>query len=279
MVTQNANGGGKVLVRACKLRKSYVQDGGFSRKRFLVPALADVDLEVFSGQTLAIAGESGSGKSTLAKCLAGLETLDSGEVWLESTKLTGPSSAEMAMARRQIQLVFQDSATALNPGFTAGEIVAEPLVIQGIGNRTTQLEGAREWMEQVGLPPESANRRPLEFSGGQRQRLAIARALATKPRLLILDEAFSGLDLLTQMQVIHLLRDLQSARGLTYLSISHDLNLVAQWADEICVMAAGTIVERGRAAQLLENPQHPVTQALLDSMLKTDAAASARQDQ
>lgn len=271
MATQNPNGGSNVavLLRACKLRKSYVQEGGFSRKRFQVPALADLDLEIVSGQTLAIAGESGSGKSTLAKCLAGLEALDSGEIWLEGIKLAG------GVARRPIQLVFQDSASALNPGFTAAEIVAEPLAIQGVGNRTGQAESAREWMEQVGLPPESANRRPLEFSGGQRQRLAIARALVIKPKLLILDEAFSGLDLLTQRQMIGLLRNLQSAHGLTYLYITHDLNLVAKWADEICVMAAGAIVERGRAAQLLENPQHPVTRALLDSMLQTDAAASA----
>ncbi len=198
-----------------------------------VRALDGVDLTIAVGGTTALAGQSGSGKSTLARCLARLERPDAGEI-------TGTES---------VQLVFQDAAGSLNPRMRAAEIVAEPLAIRGIP-RAERRRRALELMAQCGLSPDSAERFPFEFSGGQRQRLAIARALTLEPELLILDEALSGLDLSIQAQISNLLADLQEARGLTYLHITHDLTLARRVADHIAVMHRGRITECGSARDL-----------------------------
>jgi ABC-type glutathione transport system ATPase component len=224
------------LVKARALCKRYVQRAPFSRKKFVIDALTDLDLEIAPGCLTALVGESGSGKSTLASCLGMLEKPDRGEIWFEGSKISLANSRELTALRPKIQMVFQDSAGALNPRFSAAQIIEEPLEIQGRESGPRLRARACELMEEVGLSPDAANRFPLEFSGGQRQRLAIARAIALKPIFLILDESLSGLDLATQAQILNLLLDLQTSHSLTYLLISHDLSLVGQVADFVAVM-------------------------------------------
>jgi ABC-type oligopeptide transport system ATPase subunit len=211
-------------------------------------------------------GESGSGKTTLARCLACLEAPSAGEIAFDGRDIGGLGAQQSFELRQQIQLIFQDAASALNPRFTAVEAVAEPLVILRRGNtRAERRRKALDLMRQVGLDPEWGGRSPLEFSGGQRQRLAIARALAVEPRLLILDEAFSGLDLPVQEQMLKLLAELQQARALTYLYIAHDLTLVERIADRVAVMKAGQIVEEGAVGEVFANPRHDYTRRLFGS--------------
>lgn len=230
------------LIRVRDIRKTYAQRRGLLGKRFVVEALRGVCLQVPANTTLAIVGESGSGKSTLARCLAGVEPCDSGEIWLNGSNVTALPAKRRLAALGAVQLVFQDSASSLNPMFTAEETVAEPLVIARIGSPVERRLRAHRLMEQVGISTDSARRRPLEFSGGQRQRLAIARALAVQPRLIIFDEAFSGLDLLTRSQIVGLLKELQSLHGLTYIHITHDVDLARGWSEETIVMHRGEIV-------------------------------------
>ena len=260
------------LMKARALCKQYVQRAPFSRKKFVIDAVTDVELEISPGCLTGLVGESGSGKSTLASCLAMLEKPDRGEIWFEGNKISKVSDRELAVVRPKIQMVFQDSAGALNPRFSAAQIIEEPLEIQRRGSGPGLRARACELMEEVGLSPDAANRSPLEFSGGQRQRLAIARAIALKPTLLILDESLSGLDLATQAQILNLLLDLQGVHSLTYLLISHDLSLVGQVADFVAVMHHGSIVERGPRQQVFSNPQHDHTKELLVSLGIVEAA-------
>ena len=224
------------------------------------PAIQNVTFSLERGRTLGLVGPSGSGKSTLARCLSLFEVPTSGEIWLEGRKL-------QAAMRADIQLIFQEPASSLNPRFTAAQIVIEPLLIRRIGTAKTRLLLASELLETVGLPRQALPTPALEFSGGERQRLAIARALAVEPKLLILDESFAGLDLSVQAQVTRLLLDLQERRGLTYILISHDLALVWRLAGEIAVTDHGSIVEHAGRADLLARPQHPLTRALLNASL------------
>jgi ABC-type glutathione transport system ATPase component len=260
------------LVRTRALCKQYGQGRPFSRKKFVIDALIDVDLEIAANCVTALVGESGSGKSTLASCLPMLEQPDRGEIWFEGNEISRWSDRELAAIRPKIQMVFQDSAGALNPSFTAAEIIEEPLEIQHRESGRRSRACACELMEEVGLSPDWADRSPLEFSGGQRQRLAIARAIAVKPALLILDESLSGLDLSTQAQMLNLLLDLQNVHSLTYLLISHDLSLVGQVADFVVVMHRGRVVEQGLRQQVFDNPQHDHTRKLLNSGRALDSA-------
>jgi ABC-type glutathione transport system ATPase component len=260
------------LVRTRGLSKQYVERSPFSREKFVIDAFIDVDLEIVPGCLTALVGESGSGKSTLASCLAMLEKPDRGGIWFEGDEVSRCEAGELAALRPKIQMVFQDSAGALNPRFSAGEIIAEPLEIQGRGTVKTLRARACELMEEVGLSPDSVDRRPMEFSGGQRQRLAIARAIALKPAFLILDESLSGLDLSTQAQILNLLLDLQATHSLTYLLISHDLSLVGQVADFVAVMHQGRIVEQGTPQDIFSTPQHTHTRALLSSCRMIESA-------
>jgi ABC-type dipeptide/oligopeptide/nickel transport system ATPase subunit len=217
-----------------------------SRRKFVVQSLIGIDLSLRRGSTVAMLGRSGSGKSTLARCLAGFETPDSGEVLLQGK----PKEAKKAGVRRPVQMIFQDAATSINPRFTARQVIAEPLEIARWKTDAERTVRALALMEEVGLNPEWALRLAGEFSGGQRQRLALARALAAEPELLIMDEALSGLDMPLQAQMMRLLMDLQSRHGLTYLYISHDLNFISLFAQEIIVMESGRIVERTTPARL-----------------------------
>jgi ABC-type glutathione transport system ATPase component len=260
------------LVKASALCKRYVQRSPFSRQKFVIDALTDVDLEIAPGCLTALVGESGSGKSTLASCLGILEKPDRGEICFEGSKISFANSRKLTALRPKIQMVFQDSAGALNPHFSAAQIIEEPLEIQGRDSGPRLRARACELMEEVGLSPDAANRFPLEFSGGQRQRLAIARAIALKPIFLILDESLSGLDLATQAQILNLLLDLQTSHSLTYLLISHDLSLVGQVADFVAVMHHGKIVERGSRQQVFSAPQQAHTRELLASVGIVEAA-------
>lgn len=239
-------------------------------------AVRCVDFEIPRGQTLALVGESGSGKSTVARCVTRLERPDAGQILIEGTDIAQLDSRDMVPFRSGIQMVFQDAVTSMNPRFSALEVIDEPLLIraqgaQGGRNRQSRRDLARDFMVEVGLAPDWMNRSILHFSGGQRQRLALARALALRPQLLVLDEALSGLDLSTQAQIANLLLDLQAAYSLTYLLISHDLTLVARLADVIGVMCEGQTVEVGPTQQIISSPTHAATKKLLAS---AKAAAS-----
>lgn len=268
MAAENSTTIGQImpLLRVRHLSKRYVQGRWFSRNKFAVTALEDISLTVHPRSTVALVGQSGSGKSTLARCLARLVDADSGEIWFEGKNLLTLPPADLIDTRRRMQLIFQNSAAAMNPRFSAADIVAEPLRIQHSGDKKEGRKQALAMLEQVGIPPECANRSPLEFSGGQRQRLVIARALVLKPRLLILDEALSGLDLSIQAQIANLLFDLQASFSLTYLYISHDLRLAAYLADEIVVMQRGRVVESGSVVDVFSHPQHPHTRVLIASI-------------
>jgi peptide/nickel transport system ATP-binding protein len=247
------NAAARTLLQVRGLGKKFVQQHMLSRRKFVVQSLDGINLELHEGGTVAVLGRSGSGKSTLARCIAGFETPDAGEILFGAAKRRPP---------RLVQMIFQDAATSLNPRFTARQIVAEPLEIARWKTEIERTARALELMEEVGLDSDSASRLAGEFSGGQRQRLALARALAAEPKLLILDEAFSGLDLPLQAQMVRLLMELQSRHGLTYLYISHDLNFIQPWAQEVVVMEAGKIVERVAPSQLAQS-RHPATRALL----------------
>jgi ABC-type glutathione transport system ATPase component len=251
------------ILRVRDLSKVYIQHRWFSREKFLIKAFDAVNLEIQPRSTSALVGESGAGKSTLARCLARLEEPSSGDIWYQGNNLLVLPKQEMFRVRGEIQLIFQDPTSALNPRLSAVEIITEPLVIRGRGTTKNRHKRALELMEQVGLPPERGDWLPLEFSGGQRQRLALARALALEPKLLILDEGLAGLDLSIQAQMVNLLMDLQSSHDLTYFYISHDLALVSHIADEVAVMRQGRIVEHRRTETLFTNPQHPYTQKLI----------------
>jgi len=270
------------ILRVRGLSKAYATRGVLRRRGSIVHAVRNVDLNVAPGKIVAVVGESGSGKSTLARCIVRLEDRDEGQIWFRDTEISALKGRELRPFRRQMQLIMQDSAGALNPRFTALEAIEEPLLIEGKRSADERRHRVLKLIEQVGLPCDAVDRRVTRFSGGQRQRLAIARALILRPQFLILDEALSGLDLSTQAQVLNLLIELQAEYGLTYLFISHDLTLISQVADEIMVMHAGEMVERGKPADILARPQHPQTVALvsaaraLDGEARSFAATGAR---
>jgi len=226
-------------------------------------AVDSVSFSILPRATLALVGESGSGKSTLALCLAGLERVTSGRIWFEGRDLAALAEKELRAVRPRLQLVFQDPASSLNPWWTVGEIVAEPLLVNG---RTAKREGrarAARVLEQVGLAAEYLERRAQDLSGGQRQRVAIARALILEPKLLILDEVLSALDCSIQAQIANLLVEIQRAYGLAYLFVTHDLRMAAHLADEIAVMSGWKIVEQGPTQDILRDPRRSETQSLL----------------
>lgn len=264
------------LVSIRGLRKEYVQRDALSRSKITIHALTDVNLTILRGTTLALVGESGAGKSTLVRCLALIERPTAGEIWFEGSDLLKLPRKALVLLRRCIQIIFQDPTSALNPAMTAGEIIGEPLVIQRQATRKEIRQRVLTLMERVGLPAKWEHKLPLEFSGGQRQRLAIARALILEPRLLILDESLSHLDLANQELILRLLAELQAAGDLTYVHVSHDLRAVSGLADEIAVLHEGRIVEQKSTPDLVRSPEHPYTRDLLAAMPSVESICDER---
>lgn len=268
-------------LRVRRLTRRYAVRHAGWHKRSTLLAANDVDFEIAPGKTLALVGSSGCGKSTVARCVMRLEKPDSGEVWLGETDIAQLPATALAPFRTKLQMVFQDPATSMNPRMSASDIIEEPLLIQRRGNREERTSRVADLMEEVRLSRDHMSRRASEFSGGQQQRLAIARALALKPNVLVLDEALTGLDLSTQAQIANLLMELQAVHSLTYLMISHDLALMGRMADHIAVMSAGTVVEQGPAIQLISQPEHQETRRLVQaashSVLSRAAAQGASQ--
>lgn len=231
-------------------------------------AVDDISFEIQQGETFGLVGESGCGKTTTGRCILRLIEPTSGQVLFKSRDLAPLSAHEMRLARRDLQIVFQDPYSSLNPRMRVGAIVEEPLVIFREGTKVERARRVAELFELVGLDPAQATKYPHEFSGGQRQRIGLARALAVNPSLVIADEPVSALDVSVQAQVVNLLLDLQTRLGLTYLFIAHDLRLVRQICTRVAVMYRGRIVELGDAEAVFTAPTHPYTVALLSAVPK-----------
>ncbi len=263
--------GTEPLLRVENLEKTFRVRGGFFKQQQL-HALKDVSFDLMPGRTLGVVGESGCGKSTLAKVMLRLLEASGGDVWLNGERFFQQSGLSLRKARRELQVVFQDPYSSLDPRMRIHDIVAEPLRING----GYSVDRVNELLGYVGLTPEASKRRPPEFSGGQRQRIAIARALALNPDVLILDEAVSALDVSIQAQVINLLKDLQARLSLTYVFISHDLSVVRHISDEVAVMYLGRVIEFGEVDQVFDTPAHPYTRALLDAIPRPRGADEER---
>jgi len=259
------------LLEVRHLIKHYSRGGGlFASPPTVVRAVDDLSFHVDEGDMFGLVGESGSGKSTTGRCILRLVEPDSGEVLFRGENVLGFSRSRMRLARRDMQIVFQDPYSSLNPRMRAGDIVEEPLIIHELGGASERSARVSELFELVGLEPEHLKRYPREFSGGQRQRIGIARALALNPALIVADEPVSALDVSIQAQVIELLLDLRARLRLTYLFIAHDLRLVENICNRVAVMYLGKIVEMGNADALFRNPTHPYTQALLSAVPRLD---------
>jgi oligopeptide transport system ATP-binding protein len=264
------------LVEVAHLVKEFIRDAGILRKGTRVAAVNDVSFTIQEGETFGLVGESGSGKTTTGRCMLRLIEPTSGDVRFRGENVLGFSSRRMRAARREMQIVFQDPYSSLNPRMRAKQIVEEPLIIHRLGNRAERKQRVEELFRLVGLNPAQLDRYPHQFSGGQRQRIGLARALALNPSFLILDEPVSALDVSVQAQVINLLMDLQQQLKLTYLFIAHDLRLVEHICTRVAVMYLGKIVEVGPAAALFVAPQHPYTRALLSAIPIPDPDAERR---
>ena len=253
----------EVLLQAEHLQKTFKAGKG------RVQAITDVSLTINRGETLALVGESGCGKSTLGRLLLRLIEPDSGKVTMDQTDVTALNKHELREFRKRMQLVFQDPYASLDPRFTVEKIISEPLKAYGM-SKEEQHQVVLELAGKVGINPDYLNRYPHQFSGGQRQRIAIARALITRPRFVVADEPVSALDVSIQAQVLNLLMSLQDELGLSYLFISHDLNVVRHISNRVGVMYLGRIVETGDTEEVYTHPLHPYTQALLSAIPRRD---------
>jgi oligopeptide transport system ATP-binding protein len=262
------------LIEVSHLVKRFVRGGGLFRKGAAVSAVDDVSFSIEKGETFGLVGESGSGKTTTGRCMLRLVEPTSGAVRFRGEDVLGFSRARMRAARRDMQIVFQDPYSSLNPRMRARQIVEEPLIIHALGDRDARRDRVAELFRIVGLDQAHLDRYPHEFSGGQRQRIGLARALALNPSFVILDEPVSALDVSVQAQVVNLLMDLQKQFALTYLFIAHDLRLVEHICGRVAVMYLGKIVEMGPAAALFDAPRHPYTRALLSAIPVPDPRAA-----
>ena len=264
------------LIEVAHLVKHFTRGGGLLRSGTRVTAVDDVSFSIDEGETFALVGESGSGKTTTGRCMLRLVEPTAGAVRFRGENVLEFSRARMRAARRDMQIVFQDPYSSLNPRMRAGQIVEEPLVVHKMGKRAERRQRVEQLFQLVGLDPTHLERYPHQFSGGQRQRIGLARALALNPSFVILDEPVSALDVSIQAQVINLLMDLQQQLKLTYLFIAHDLRVVEHICSRVAVMYLGRIVEMGSVPALFSAPQHPYTRALLSAIPVLDPDAPRR---
>jgi len=251
------------LLEVRRLVKHFVRKHGLWQPPSLLKAVDDVSFAIEEGEMFGLVGESGSGKSTTGRCILRLIEPTSGEVLFRGENVLAFSRSRMRQARRDMQIVFQDPYSSLNPRMRAGDIVEEPLVIHRLGTKTARRARVAELFELVGLDAAHLSRYPHEFSGGQRQRIGIARALALHPALIVADEPTTALDVTIQAQVLELLRELRARYNLALLLITHDFGVIAEMADRVAVMYRGAIVEEGPVRQILRSPAHEYTRALL----------------
>ncbi len=263
------------LVEIEHLCKHYPLARRLFHKSDVVRAVEDVSLNIARGQNLGLVGESGCGKSTLGRTVLRLADPTSGKVTIDGVNVTALSAKELTAFRRRAQMIFQDPYGSLNPRMTVRMTLSEPLRVHGLcASASIEKQRVAELAEQVGLSEQSLDRYPHEFSGGQRQRIAIARALAVDPLLVVADEPVSALDVSIQAQIVNLLRDVQTKKGLTYLFISHDLKVVQHLCSEVAVMYLGRLVERAKTETLFRKPLHPYTQALIAAIPRPPDAPS-----
>ncbi|MFB6187005.1 MAG: ABC transporter ATP-binding protein, partial [Halobacteriaceae archaeon] len=267
----------ETLVKLEGVTKHFDQEKGFLASLFgtdQVRAVEDVSFEIRKGETLGLVGESGCGKSTLARTLLQLVTPTDGDVYFKGENITELSRSELRSKRQDMQLIFQDPQSSLDPRMQVGPIVEEPMRAHDMLDDEGRKRRAQELLETVGLDPQHYNRYPHQFSGGQRQRINLARALSVDPDFIVCDEPVSALDVSIQAQVLNTMRELQEEFGLTYLFIAHDLSVIRHISDRVAVMYLGEIVELAQTKELFEHPQHPYTQALLDAIPIPDPRAS-----
>jgi peptide/nickel transport system ATP-binding protein len=262
------------LIRVENLKKYYDSETGFFSRLLgeqrKVKAVDGVSFEIGEGETLGLVGESGCGKSTTGRTLLQLEQATEGSVYFRGRDITGLDGEEMRELRKEMQIIFQNPQSSLNPRLTVNDIIGEALDIHGLAEGESRDSRIKELLERVGLNASHANRYPNEFSGGQLQRVGIARALAVNPSFIVCDEPVSALDVSVQAQILNLLEDLQDEFGISYLFIAHDLSVVEHIADEIAVMYLGEIAEKGTPRELFTPPQHPYTEALLSAIPEPD---------
>ncbi|MBP3410717.1 MAG: ATP-binding cassette domain-containing protein [Clostridia bacterium] len=253
------------MIRVENLEKHFKVKGTLGKKG-IVHAVNGVNLDIQKGETLGLVGESGCGKSTLGRTILKVHEPDAGRIFLDGEEITNLSRKQMQPYRRRMQMIFQDPYASLNPRFTVGELIAEPMKIYRMCDEKEQVERVQELLEIVGLKPDHIRRYPHEFSGGQRQRIGIARALALNPEFIVCDEPISALDVSIQAQIINLLERIQAERGISYLFIAHDLTMVRHISRQIGVMYMGSLVEVGDADEICEHPVHPYTQILMSAV-------------
>lgn len=254
------------LLEVQGMKKHFSTKKGLWAKGKTVRAVDGVDLTLYDGEVVSIVGESGCGKSTLGRCVLRLIEPTEGSIYFGGRDIRSMKAEELRKIRREMQLVFQDPYSSLNPRKMVGDILRMPLHIHGIGNAEEQKQKVKRMIDIVGLTETHLSRYPHEFSGGQRQRIGIARALILQPKLIVADEPVSALDVSVQAQILNLMQDLKQEFKLTYMFISHDLSVVRHISDRVAVMYLGRIVEVGEKKQLYDNPQHPYTKALLSSV-------------
>jgi oligopeptide/dipeptide ABC transporter ATP-binding protein len=270
------NGSDTPILQVRGLKKYFpVSRGMLQRTVTYLKAVDGVDFDIGRGQTLGLVGESGCGKTTVARLILHLLAADAGEIRYKNKNLIPLTERQFKPLRKEIQIVFQDPYSSLNPRMTVGASIGEGVRIAGIADRTARRKRIARLLDMVGMPAAAADRYPHEFSGGQRQRVGIARALSVDPTLIICDEPVSALDVSIQAQIINLLKDLQAELDLSYLFISHDLNVVSYLCSRVCVMYQGQIIEAAPAADLFDQPRHPYTHALLASILEPGSTAAA----